>query len=344
MHATTGDIIEIRKVQITGGSSYVISLPKTWAKSLNIQKNDPLGVIIQQDGTLLITPNINEIQLQKTKEFDVDTIDKPIHLFRYLIGAYISGYTIIKIKSDTLIPPFVRTTARKFTHITIGQEVVEETTTSIIIKDILNPAEMPFENTIRRMCIIVKSMHEDAINALEKRDKALAEDVVLRDNELDRLHWLIARQQNIVSKNVQLAQKMGITTGMIANYFLISRIIERIGDHAVRIAKNVLNLIEEKIDEDIIDTITSASNFALEIFNKSIDSFIKKDMDASNKNIESLTKLVSHCEEINTLALRQKGKTAISVSYIIESIRRTGEYAGDLSEYVINYLIGEDVE
>lgn len=331
--------MEIRKVQVTGGSSYVISLPKAWAKSLNIKKNDPLGIIIQPDMTLLITPNVNEEKLQRIKEFDVDNLDEPTYLFRCLIGAYVSGYTIIKVKSSKTIPPFVRTTVRKFTHLTIGQEVVEESATSITIKDILDPTEMPFENTIRRMYIIVKSMHEDAINVLRNRDRTLAEDVILRDNEVDRLHWLIMHQQNIVSKNLNLAQKMDVTVGKIANYFLISKIIERIGDHAVRIAKNVSNIIDEKIDEKIINALASASNFALEIFNKSIESFIKKDMETANKNIESLTNLVSYCEEVLAFALQQKGKTAVSIGYIVESIKRTGEYAADLSEYVINYLI-----
>ncbi|BDC35562.1 hypothetical protein MTLP_02440 [Candidatus Methanoliparum sp. LAM-1] len=61
-------------------------------------------------------------------------------------------------------------------------------------------------------------------------------------------------------------------------------------------------------------------------------------MRSSNENIESLTKLASLCEEINTLALQQKSAIAIQVGYIAESIRRTGEYAGDLSECVINHL------
>ncbi|MHA1292848.1 MAG: AbrB/MazE/SpoVT family DNA-binding domain-containing protein [Promethearchaeota archaeon] len=35
-------IIEHRKVQQTGGSSFIISLPKEWIKKHEIKKNDPL--------------------------------------------------------------------------------------------------------------------------------------------------------------------------------------------------------------------------------------------------------------------------------------------------------------
>ena len=170
--------MEIRKVQITGGSSYIITLPKDWAKSSNIKKNDPLGLIIQPDGTLLVTPKITDERLQKIKEFDVGDINEPTYFFRCLIGAYIAGYTTIKIKSTERMPPFVRMIVGKFTQTTIGQEVVEETDKSITIKDLLDPAEMPFDSTIKRMHTIVKSMYEDVISALKNSDRKVLEDVI----------------------------------------------------------------------------------------------------------------------------------------------------------------------
>ena len=56
--------MEIRRVQMTGGSSYVITLPKEWIKSVNIKKNDQLGLIRQSDGTLLINPTLVEKQIK----------------------------------------------------------------------------------------------------------------------------------------------------------------------------------------------------------------------------------------------------------------------------------------
>lgn len=332
--------MEIRRVQMTGGSSYVITLPKEWVKSSNIKKNDPLGLLIQSDGTLLITTKMTQDQAERVKEFNVSDVTNQTYLLRRLIGAYISGYNCIKIKSSKRMPPDIRVIVRRFTQTTIGQEVVEETDTSIILKDLLNPTEMPFDKTIKRMHIIVKSMHEDAMHALENGDRKLAEDVVSRDNDVDRLHWLVARQHNIILRNVSLAEKMNVTTEISSTFALISRIIERIGDHEVRIAQNILKLVDNKANQEIFDHIHSASDLALDIFNKSVGSFYKKDIKASNENIESVKRLEVLCEKINTLALQQKGVTAISVGYIVESIRRIGEYAEDISETAINYLTG----
>jgi len=327
---------------MTGGSSYIITLPKEWANIVKIKKNDPLGLITKSDGTLLITPKITGEQIQREKEFEVNDKTNQKYLLRQLIGAYITGYKLIKIKSKKRIPPSLRPTTRIFTQTTIGQEVVEETNTSIIIKDLLNPAEMPISSTIKRMHIIVKSMHEDSMRALETGNKKLTEEVCTRDNDVDRLHWLIARQYNTILQNVSLAEKMNITVGMSSTCFLISRIIERIGDHIVRIAQNIMVLDSNKLNKKITDRIQTASNLAINILDNSIVAFFRKNIDAANENIESVVKLEKLCEEINTLALQQKGAKAISIGYIAGSIRRIGEYAEDISETVINYLIGEE--
>ena len=178
--------------------------------------------------------------------------------------------------------------------------------------------------------------------AMHDKDKILAADVISRDNDVDRLHWFVARQYNILLQNASLAGKMNITIQTASTCFLISRIIERIGDHIVRISENIPNLIDYNLDKKSITRIISAGNLSLDIFNKSISSFFKKDIHASNENIESVMTLESFCEEINTYTLQQKGIIALSVGYIVESIRRIGEYSQDISETVINYLVGEE--
>ena len=332
--------MEIRKVQVTGGSSYVITLPKEWVTSLNIKKNDPLGLIVQPDGTLLVTPKTDSEPTRRTKTFSVEGIHDPEYLFRLLVGAYIMGYSVIVVKSKGRIPPFVVECVTNFTQTAVGPEIIEETMDSITIKDLLNPVEMPFDKTIKRMHIIVKTMHEDAICALKEKDRKLAQDIIGRDNKVNRLQWLVARQSNVVLRDVTIAKKMGVTQEGATYYFLISRIMERIGDHAVKIAENVPFLIEMK-EYDIIDLIESASVLALEIFANSMKAWIKKDIGAANNTIEEIKQLSKRCEEINNSALDIKGRSSISVSYIAESIKRTGEYASDIAELVINQLVNE---
>jgi phosphate uptake regulator len=308
----------------------------------NLKKNAPLGLITQPDGTLLLTPKITGDQTLRTKVFDIKEVPDKDFLIRLLVGAYIEGYNVIKIQLKGQPSPMVRTVVREFTHMTIGQEVVEETSNTITIKDLLNPAEMPLDKTIRRMYIIAKSMHEDALTSLLKGDLALAEEVKRRDTEVDRLHWLVGRQYNLILHNVNLTEKLGVTIDGATTYYHISRTMERMADHAERIARNVPNLADKKVNPVILEKIKAASELSLEIFTKSMESLFKNDLKGSNEGIKDLGKLEGLCEEINTLALKHKGGIAIAVGYIVESIRRVGEYSVNISEMVINHIIAEE--
>ncbi len=326
---------------MTGGSSYVLSLPKGWIRERNIQKNDPLGVVSQADGTLLITPNLHYDSTARTKEFGLKDYPDPTMLLRSLIGAYISGFTTIKITSAGRIPPKVRMVVRKFTQMTIGQEVSEEADNSIVLKDILNPIEMPFENTIRRMYVIVKGMHEDALNALEQGRLDLAEDVVARDTDVDRLHWLVHRQFSLIVENPSLSLKMSITPSIAATYYQISRIIERVGDHTVLIAEAAMTLIEKGVNRMLIMKLTELSEFSLNIFNKSIQAIYSGSIPGANKIIAEVEEMEAAYHGLADSVRKMRVPEAVAVTQITQSLHRITEYSSDIAEILINRMVSQ---
>ncbi|NPA74970.1 MAG: phosphate uptake regulator PhoU [Euryarchaeota archaeon] len=331
--------MELRKVQVTGGSSYIISLPKAWVKKMGIEKNDSVEVHVQNDDSLLIIPAGGKKENEnRVKIFRADEMVDENFLMRCLIGAYVSGYREIKIISSEPVESWVRDTVTQFSRLVIGQEIIEETANTIVMRDILDPAELPFEKILRRMHIIVRSMYEDSIKILDSKNQLLVKEVIRRDSEVDRLHWLIAREQSIMFSDPGIAQKVNLGSERCIDYFQISKIIERIGDHTARIARNSGEIINT-IDKQTIKLIKEAAKFALNIFDMSIDAYRKKDIFMAERILEKVSTLKEQCESINSNALEYGTGTAIALGYIAESIRRTGEYSADLCEYVIDYFI-----
>jgi len=333
--------METRKVQVTGGSSYIITLPKDWVLSAKIKKNDPVGVLVQPDGSLLILPDPTVEKVSLTKEFWLDDIIDGQYLFRLLVGAYISGYVNIVLRSKGEIQPFLRDDVIKFTQTLIGPEIVEEDTHTIVIKDLLKPTEMPFDKTLKRMFLLVKAMHQASISALVEMNKEMAGDVINRDRDVDRLQWLIARQSHMVLDDISLARKMEIRQSDVMFFLTTSRILERVGDHAIIIAQNMPILIATRLNRKIVETITNASDQSLKMLSKSMDAWQKRDIMLANETIENLGHLIRTCKKINDIAANITGEPAVAMSYISESLRRTGEYATDISELLINKLIND---
>ncbi|MBP2132519.1 phosphate uptake regulator [Methanomicrobium sp. W14] len=334
--------MEIRKVQITGGSSYIISLPKEWVRDSGIEKNDPLGLIVQPDGSLTVTPKITGKMAERTKIFNLNDIDNAETLYRLLIGAYVTGFNTIKIITPARIPSFAHKAVRQFIQASIGQEVSEETEKCIVIKDLLNPGEMPFENVISRMYVIMDGMLRDSMFALKTRDKDLAEDVISRDRDINRLYWLISRQYNLLLRNVSLSREMGMDVEMALHYLQVSRIMERAGDQVVRVAENVQGLLFVSLERKLMDILHILTSEIMNIFHSCIDSFFKRDLAGTDETLLKVQNFNRKCDDASKELSDISRLGVITVGYIFENLKRISEYAGVICETSLNYIVMED--
>ena len=93
---------------------------------------------------------------------------------------------------------------------------------------------------IPRMAVLAEKMIRDALDAFVRKDAALARDVLRRDDEVDDLKDQVFRE---------LLTYMMADPGTIQralSVILISRNLERIGDHATNIAEDVIFITEAK--------------------------------------------------------------------------------------------------
>lgn len=208
-----GRNMETRKVQITGRSTYVISLPKTWVNKVKIKNGDSIGMIPRSDGTLLINPKLTErgerLNEQLTKTISVQSQDMN-QFMREFIGVYLAGYNIIEMNFKNPVSKNMRQNIRNLSHSVIGPEIIDESVNSVTVKDLLDASDFSIVKGVKRMYIISKGMFTDSINAFNDKDNDLAEDVKTRDNDVDKLHWLISKQFNLILKDVFFADKMGV--------------------------------------------------------------------------------------------------------------------------------------
>jgi phosphate transport system protein len=93
---------------------------------------------------------------------------------------------------------------------------------------------------IPRMGDIAQRMLRDALDAFVRRDTTLAEAVLVADDELDALKSQIFRE--LLTYMMQDTGKIEPALDLV----LISRHLERIGDHATNIAEDVIFMVSAK--------------------------------------------------------------------------------------------------
>ena len=93
---------------------------------------------------------------------------------------------------------------------------------------------------IPRMMTIAQGMLRDALDAYVRNDLALARQVLDRDDELDGLKSKVFREL----LDYMLADRVTIEPSL--DLLLISRHLERVGDHATNIAEDVIFLVSAR--------------------------------------------------------------------------------------------------
>jgi len=53
--------MDIRKIQRTGGVTYIVSLSKRWVDTVGVTNGTNVGITIRPDGPLIMTPDISSL-------------------------------------------------------------------------------------------------------------------------------------------------------------------------------------------------------------------------------------------------------------------------------------------
>ncbi len=326
--------VEIRKIQITGGSSFMVTLPKEWALANGIKKNDPVRLEPQDDGSLIIYAG--EVPEKEQEIKVIKAHSNTALLYRQMVGAYIAGHKEILITSDdgTLTGP-VTEVASKFTQTAIGLEILEEDEKHILIKDLMDHSEMRPEKSIERMRVLVGNMITDAYRFATSGNVAALASMERRDTEVDRIHWLVSRQVDIYLRDKNLCKMMNVTPYEVARSLGVSRIIERVGDHVVVVSKNLIRLENEHKSEEVDKSLKEIGNDIIKLFNDSIKSWIDKDMTLAEQAIESGMSIADRIKK-SFRKIEVDLETASYTSLIALSSRRIAEYCVDIAEQAIN--------
>lgn len=329
--------MDIRKIQATGGSSYIVTLPKDWITDNGLKKNDPVRMSRTPDGGLAIFPvSIVKDLSVNIKIIDIDGIDSETLLFRMLLGAYISGYGQIEVRSSGRLDSGMVDAAIRFIETAIGVEIVEESSDRIVMKDLVDPGEMKFPRTVERMKVLVRNMLSDVMDILEMNDPSKSESIESRDREVDRIEWFISRQTNMTVRDNSIIHKMGIEPLDIYRNYTVSRTLERIGDHAVLIANHSSYLTGRDDLKSVRLSIVRMGRQVIELFLRSAGAWVKGNLVEANEIVEEAVKLSKACNDQNKNIAGLSKEITMAVNMIMGSLSRISEYSADISELAIN--------
>ena len=218
---------------------------------------------------------------------------------------------------------------------------------------------MPVEHTDKRYEEDLKKLREDiltmgglvedqiqkAVKSLVDRDSALAETIIQRDHEVNRLDVEI---DDLCIRLLALHQPAARDLRFITTALKITTDLERIGDMAVNICERALELNREPQLKPYID-IPRMAQISQRMIRESLDAFVREDTDLALK----VCKDDQQVDDLNSQIFRevisfmigdpQTINRAVKISSISKYLERIADHATNIAEMVIFMVKGKSI-
>ncbi len=258
--------------------------------------------------------------------------DIPEHLFRRLLGAYLSGAREFIIQERSATSAGTREVVRSFCRRTRQPEIVSDEGGVLRLRDLAFESPVSLEQRLSRMGRLVVEFHREAVASWQSLPMGEEGYWERRDDEIDREAWYIQRIASLrLGDDHPHPGLLGAWT--------VARSLERIADHAV-----VLGTVGPRLVSlpNGVGPATPLRQFHAQAMEHLEGILEATDPDVVNGFLDTGEALIGSGHTLADRLLPGVGNgtmppaTAAAVARLLESIGRTVAYAQDIAQVVLD--------
>jgi phosphate uptake regulator len=150
---------------------------------------------------------------------------------------------------------------------------------------------------------------------------------------------MISKQYHLAHSAVQPAGDRANSAAIHAHR-LIAKLIERIGDHAKRIAATYAALNTGKpFDPKLAKDLEDARISAVALLDKAFMALVTRDIEAANQAIDGRGEHQKLIDSLSHRVASKKGEDLLALGTVVDSLNRTAGYASEIAEQAIDLSV-----
>ncbi len=202
---------------------------------------------------------------------------------------------------------------------------------------------LEIKHKVLRMGSMVENIVNLAVTALKNQDIEMAKKVYVEDDKIDDIELEIEQQCMMM---LALQQPLARDLRTIATALKIITDLERMGDHAVNIAKITIEIGKEPLIKPLID-IPKMANISQDMIRMSLDAFVKEDIELAEKvalmdeEVDELYEAI--VEEVLDIIAKDKdlARQGTKLLFVGRFLERIADHTTNICERIIYMVTGE---
>lgn len=327
---------EPRKIQVLGGSTYTVSIPKRWVHKLGIKPGDYVSLELTKEGNLILRPKSAPRPREKRATVDPEGLVAD-DLQRRLIGLYLSGCKTIEIRSSPRIHSEAMEVIRDLPRKVSGLELIQESEGRAVLEDLMDPCRFSMALALDRMYSLLRFSLLRIVDGLLGKDGIQITESLSRLQDVERLSWIVLKQQRMILQEPALAEGMGVDPADATSYGIYAQHLKGMAEACRDLLEVVSATSRMEISRSALLECVEVGNTVISICDKGLFAFTRDDLDAATDCLSSLERLEERMREVRAFVGREgageEGCAAcLAVSSLLEILRRVARLAGNVAE------------
>jgi phosphate uptake regulator len=322
--------METRKVQVTGGNTYTISIPKEWADEHGVTAGDYVRFDEVDDILFMSTsvdPNLSVCTVDTRRTGGGDWL-------REVTTMYVGGFDRVRLQRDFVGGDHsIDATSERL----LGAEVQKESETEVTLRISLDETGFTVESAVERMGRMSVSLLNDAMEALLTNDDQLAHDTIERDNAVDRLNFALSRVNRRVLQVPPRIKHREVSSEELYHAYVAARQLERVADHACKIAE--LSLNQDGFPADATEALVGLQSRPTTVVGHAVGALLTDDSDETDHHVDAVHSEMQSLENEMATAIDRidaLGPPAPTRCHlVIDSLSRCADYGRNIVEMTL---------
>jgi phosphate uptake regulator len=322
--------MDLRRLQRTSDGTFFVTLPKAWVVRNKLERGAILSFSERKDGKLLTEP-----YGEQERKISAVTLAPTPMLRREIEEKYLLGYDVFEVVSQQVIHSDTRETVRRIVRSLVGLEIVEEDTKKIVIQCLIEPSLLFPDRILRRLHLITLSMQKDAVSSFARGDSRLARTVVERDEDVDRLYFLLVRVVRAALTDPAIAEKLNTSAIECLDHRILASFVENFADYATDIAESTWARAKGKDLDSTIRSVEKAGVILNRMHKDAVDAVFTRNLALA----EEATGLYKDAETSIRRAERglvnAKPETIDRLATVVSALKAMSEINVDIADLAV---------
>ncbi|WP_255197864.1 AbrB/MazE/SpoVT family DNA-binding domain-containing protein [Halorarius litoreus] len=330
--------METRKLQMVGGGTYTVSIPKEWATDHALEAGTPVHLYTHRDGSIVVRSARKEGDRLDAARLDIDG-DSPDLVRRSLRVAHAMGFETVTLVHESAFTDAQRRVAREGSRSMVGADTDVAADDELVVRNLVDASEVSVPQSVDQLGFIARSIQQAATAAVLDADAAARDRLTDRATEARRLFDMVSRHLNRALVSLEEVDRLGTSRPALFDHYVAAHQLEHVAEQGVRLA-GVAERLSDPVPDPMRAEVQAAADEARGVVDDATAALLHDpDADAAHAALDRRDATLAALDTLDETLFDAAPTDVAALVRVVDALRHTTDAGGEIAQTAVRAAI-----